>query len=113
LGARFKIEVSVEEKVMGVEMLVPEAVCTDAVNPKLVPSSMEVLAEGLRLILPGKIGGPDFLLPPHPPMLHREETTATDNHRPRDQNLPMHPLRRSADPAKTSWDKPLNELENL
>src|SRR5438445_4332437 len=101
LGAMFRTEVSLDEKVMGVERLVPEAVCTDAVKIITAPWATEVLLEGLRLTFPGNSGGPALPPPPHPVMLHinriatvrqREfecEFLHTDI--PLHRNLPMHP----------------------
>ena len=43
-----------------------------AVNTKVAPSSTERLLLGVRLICPGKSGGPALVPPPQPLMLHKE-----------------------------------------
>ena len=90
LGASVKMEVSLEEKVMGVAMVVPEAVDADALKLRALPRRREVEALGVRLTLPGKMGGPAFLPPPHPPKLHSERI-ATANRKAFERNLRMHP----------------------
>src|SRR5215469_1894100 len=89
LGATFRIEVSLEVKVMGVLMLVPVVVWAEATKFRVAPRVNEALVEGVRLMRPGKIGGPGLLLP-HPAKPHKPRI-ATANCRPREQNLPMHP----------------------
>jgi hypothetical protein len=90
LGARVKTEVSLEEKVMGVEMLTPVVDCTEAVKFRVLPSTREESTPGVRITLPGKMGVPCFAAPPHPLKLHRERT-ATANRRTFESDLPMHP----------------------
>src|SRR4051812_13511914 len=72
LEAKFRMEVSLEENVMGTFRVVPVVVCTEAVKLMLEPATIEVLAVGLRLILPAKRGGPAFLPPPQPAKAHIE-----------------------------------------
>jgi hypothetical protein len=45
---------------------------------------------GLRLTLPGNIGGPALGPPPQPLTLHRKRI-ATADHKAFERNLPMHP----------------------
>jgi hypothetical protein len=68
---------------------VPEAVWTEATKARVDPKVKEALVAGVRLMRPGKIGGPG-LVPPHPARLQKLRI-ATAKHRPREQNLPMHP----------------------
>ncbi len=99
---------------MAVEMVVPEVVCADALKLSVPPSTREVLEPGVRVILPGKIGGPGLVPPPHPLKLHRERM-ATANRKAFERNLPMHPSL-SLVPAprgEITQDEPSNELENL
>lgn len=90
LGARVKIEVLLEVKLIGVAILVPEVVCADAVKLSVAPRSSEVTEEGERLTRPGKMGAPAFLPPPHPLTLHNKRI-ATADHKAFRRNLPMHP----------------------
>src|SRR5271169_3644819 len=79
LGAIVRIEVSLDEKLMAVVRVVPEAVCADAVKTTTPPRTREVLVAGARLIFPGNSGGPGLEPPPHPLRLHRERI-ASANH---------------------------------
>src|SRR5947207_15452714 len=85
-----KTEVSLEVKVMVVEMVVPEVVWAKAAKEIVPPSVSEVLLLGLRRTKPGKIGLLAFLPPPHPLRLHRERI-ATASRKAFERNLPMHP----------------------
>jgi len=115
LGARVKTDVSLDEKVMPVEMLVPVVVCADAVKVSVPPSAREVLPPGVRPTVPGKIGTPAFLLPPQPPTLHRERIAIAN--RKAFERLPMHPslsLVPDPDPRpEIAQDESSKELENL
>jgi hypothetical protein len=91
LGAIFKTEVSLDENVIGVERLVPEAVWADALKMRTEPCVSEVLLEGSRLIFPGKRGGPALPPPPQPLTVHSERS-ATANRQALERDLPMHPL---------------------
>src|SRR6266567_9211649 len=90
LEASVKTDVSLEEKVMLVEILVPEEVCAEAVKLRVPPSAREVLLPGVRVTRPGKMGVPAFLLPPQPLKLHRGRI-ATATHKAFERNRPMHP----------------------
>jgi hypothetical protein len=90
LGARVKIEVSLEEYVMGVAMLMPEVVATDATKLRVPPSTRDEALAGLRVILPGKIGGPALVPPPQPVMLQIEKI-ATAKRKTFESDLRMHP----------------------
>jgi len=57
-GAKLRIEVSLDAKVIGVARVVPDAVLAIAVKVRLPPSTSEVVEPGLRVIVPGKRGGP-------------------------------------------------------
>ena len=91
MGARVKTEVSLEENVIGVEMLVPVVVEAEALKINVAPRTRDVELPGERLTLPGKMGGPDLAPPPQPAALHREKI-ATADHKTFERNLPMHPL---------------------
>ena len=69
--------------------MVPDAVWTVAVKPSVDPTVRETVAEGLRLMCPGKRGGPGWDPPPHPVMAEIERT-ATATRKPNEPNLPMH-----------------------
>jgi hypothetical protein len=85
------MEVSLEEYVMGVAILVPDALCAEAVKLRVAPSVKVALFVGVRVMCPGKIGGPGLVPPPHPAM-PKEVRIATAKRRPRERNRPMHPL---------------------
>src|SRR5580704_3622263 len=89
LGARVRIEVSLEVKVIVVFRLVPEAVCTAAVKFRVPPRFRDVVGPGLSVTLPAKRGGPGLDPPPHAGKPSSKETINTD-HRPLERNLPMH-----------------------
>src|ERR1700736_2526512 len=90
LGAMFRTEVSLEEKVMGTARFVPEVVCADALKPNVAPKTTEVLLLGVRLTFPGKSGVLTLEPLPQPPMLHKERT-AIVNGKTFKRDLPMHP----------------------
>jgi hypothetical protein len=90
LGARVNIEVSLEEYVTGTLRLLPEVVATEVVKLSVAPNVREEALPGLRVILPGKIGGPALVPPPQPVMLQIEKI-ATANRKAFESNLRMHP----------------------
>jgi hypothetical protein len=123
LGAIFKTDVSLEEKVKVVVRLTPPAVCADAVKAKAVPRSTEILMLGVRLTFAGKSGGPALVPLPQPVMLvmlHKERiATAKRNTFERDPAInPDLPMNSSLNIAvalrsEITQNEPSNELENL
>lgn len=57
-GAKLRMEVSLDAKVIGVARFVPDTVLTVAVKLRLPPSTSDVVEPGVRVIVPGKRGGP-------------------------------------------------------
>ena len=77
------------------------------------PCAIEVFELGIRVIFPGKSGGPGWEPPPHPAMLPRERI-ASASQKAFEYDLPMHPLKPCPDPRpEITQDEPWNELENL
>jgi hypothetical protein len=122
LGAIFKTEVSLDEKLMGTLRLVPVVVCADALNPNVAPSTTEALLLGVRLTFPGKSGGPDLEPPPQPLMLNRKRMATANRKiaieqlmrpdRTVHRDLPMHPsslIKHCFGSA--SWNHPGRALE--
>src|SRR5579872_1964537 len=89
VGPTFRIEVSLDEKVMGTARFVPVLVCAEEVKKSMPPNSREVLPEGDRVTLPGK-SGVFFLPPPHPAMPANARIATARRSLP-EPNLPMHP----------------------
>src|SRR5215469_15703974 len=71
-------------------MLVFEGVVAVAVKLRVEPSSIEVLVEGARVILPGKRGDPGLPPPPQAMMVHRARI-AIVAHAFLEPNPPIHP----------------------
>ena len=92
LGARFRIEVSLDVKVMVVARLVPDVVWTLAVKARVPPTINEAVDEGVRVIFPANSGGPGCEPPPQPDMgkKSKKKRTAAARRRPSERNLPMH-----------------------
>src|SRR5579871_6732468 len=53
LGERVRIEVSLEENVIGTFRLVPEVVCTEAEKPTVAPREIELMLAGVKVTFPG------------------------------------------------------------
>ena len=88
-GAKLRMEVSLEAKVMVVLRVVPDAVWALAEKPRVPPSTRDVAEPGVRLMCPGNNGGPGWDPPPHPVMAEIERK-ATARRRLSEQNRPMH-----------------------
>jgi hypothetical protein len=87
-GAKFRIDVSLEVKVMVTFRVVPEDVWAAAAKLRTLPSVKDVALEGDRLIFPGNKGLPGLLLP-HPARFKRQKMPAA-SHTPQERNLPMY-----------------------
>ena len=88
-AVRGRIEVSLEAKVTAVARFVPDVVCTVAAKVNVPPTVSEVVADGVRLIRPGKRGGPGWDPPPHPVIVEKRKME-TARCKPNGRNLPMH-----------------------
>ena len=110
---RLRMEVSLEEKVTGVAMFVPEVVWTVALKVRTPPKTREVLLAGVIEICPGKMGEP-ALEPPHPVMLPRKQRIIEKRNQ-FERNRPMPPLYfpPAACRVFANADNTSNELENL
>src|SRR5215831_1375689 len=88
-GAKLRMEVSLDAKVIVVLRVVPDVVCTVAAKIMVPPTVRDVLDEGVKLMWPGNRGGPEWDPPPHPEMVEKEKTITA---RPKVSrcNLPMH-----------------------
>jgi hypothetical protein len=95
LDARFRIEVSLEEKVMGTLRLVPEAVVTAEVKLIVLPNTIDVLVVGFSVTWPAKRGGPALVPPPQAAKAHRAKIVTAKRRLP-EGNLPMHPSKHFA-----------------
>src|SRR5215469_17213564 len=72
-GAKLRMEVSLEAKVIVVLRVVPDVVCTMAAKVKVPPTVRDVLIEGSKLMCPGNRGGPGCVPPPHPVMVEKQK----------------------------------------